>query len=169
MTSKRLWSRFSKLAVLFSIVFLFFLITAKIDYYVNDTLYQYGLRFSYRWATGYWLAYTSEFMIFACMTVFVYWLGSQKTRCDLKVTVALVTTIVLLAIGGFQDILFFAVWEENGFPPNSVDWWWSWLHGVFGIWNTMMQIGLVAAIMGVSAVVWWLALRTPKKVCKYPF
>ncbi len=162
-------SRFFKLLILFLIVFAFFLVSAKLDYYVNDTLYRYGLRFSYEWATGYWTIYTLEFLVFAIMAGFVYWFASQKTRCDLKITTAIVTTIVLLAVGGLQDILFFGIWGGKGFPSDNVDWWWSWLHGIFGFWNTSMQISLVTVVFGVCGVVWWLALRNPKKVCAYPF
>jgi hypothetical protein len=50
-------------------------------------------------------------------------------------------TVALLSIGGLQDILFFVLWG-GGLPQNSVVWWWMPWAGIFGTWNSVLQVSL---------------------------
>lgn len=160
------YARFWKAFALVLFIFLFFLFMSRIDFIVNSVLYNYGLVFSYNWANTYWITYNFTFVVFSAMAGFVYWLGSSKTSCDKRVAVALFATINLLALGGLQDILYFTIWA-GGLPVNSVVWWWSQWNGVFGTWNTLLQLELMFGMVGFSILAWGLALHQ-KKTCKYP-
>ncbi len=151
-------ARFWKAFALVFFVFLFFLFMSRIDFTVNSVLYNYGLVFSYNWANTYWLTYSFTFVVFSATAAFVYWLASPKTSFDKRVAVALLVTINLLALGGLQDILYFTVWA-GGLPVNSVVWWWSQWAGVFGTWNSLLQLEFMLVMVGVSALTWSLALR----------
>ncbi len=164
---RAVYARFGKAFALVFFIFLFFLFMSRIDFIVNSVLYNYGLVFSYNWANTYWLTYNFTFVVFSAMASFVYWLGSRKTSCDKKVVVALLVTINLLALGGLQDILYFSIWA-GGLPVNSVVWWWSQWKGVFGTWNSLLQLELMFGMMGFSVLAWGLALHQKKKTCQYP-
>ena len=140
---------------------------SRLDFIVNSRLYDFGLIFSYEWANSYWLAYDLAFVVFSVMIGYIYWFGSPKKACDLKVVVALLVTINLLAIGGLGDILYFVFWA-GGLPTGDVVWWWSFWNGVFGTWNSVMQVELVLLMAGFSVLIWAVALYQKKKVCDYP-
>ncbi len=97
------------LAVALSI-FAFFCLMSKIDSIVHRTLYDYDLRFSYQWASEHWLTYNATFVSFLLIIALMYWLGSNKTPEDLKVSAGLSATVIILAVGGLQDILFYTLW-----------------------------------------------------------
>ena len=160
-------ARFGKGTVLAALIVLFFVLMARIDYVVNSRLYDFGLVFSYDWANMYWLAFQGIFWVFSAMVAFIYWFGSRKTFCDKKVTAALFISINVLALGGLQDILYFVLWD-GGLPANNVVWWWVPWAGVFGTWNSLMQVAFTVLAMGISLLTWALALRQKKKVCEYP-
>ena len=140
---------------------------SRIDYVVNSTLYNYGLEFSYGWANTYWVAYNTVFVIFSAMAGFIYWFGSEKTTCDKKVASALIVTINLLALGNLQDVMYFIFWA-GGLPPSNVAWWWTWWNGIFGTWNTDLQVSLTTMALGVSLLIWAFALHQKKETCPYP-
>jgi hypothetical protein len=58
----------------------------RIDSIVHQTLYSYGLRFSYDWATPYWtiagISLTMGWLIVAVATVFQVYLLTRKTPAD---------------------------------------------------------------------------------------
>jgi len=111
------------------------------DFIVHETLYDYGLIFSYEWALDYWVTYWSIFIAFSVIVALVYWLGSRKTVGDLKFAAVLCASVNLLMLGGLQDILFFVLWG-NGMPNTGIVWWWSpWIY-IFGTWNSNMQLAL---------------------------
>ena len=140
------------------LVLLFFCLMSRMDYVVNSTLYDYGLRFSYEWAEGYWVTYNSIFVAFALAMSCAYWFGSHKTRMDMKFSIALFTTIVLLTAGGLQDVIFFVFWA-GGLPPNNVVWRWSPLTNLVGTWNSTIQIGFMTLMVGASICTWILATK----------
>jgi hypothetical protein len=132
---------------------------ARIDFIVHGILYHYGLQFSYEWALDYWVTYILVFIVFSITVAFIYWFGSNKTRKDLRFSVALFVTINSLLVGGFQDILFYVFWA-GGLPPIDVVWWWiPWTH-IVGTWTSLHQIGF-AAIMGCGVLLTWV-LATKK-------
>jgi hypothetical protein len=156
------FGRFRVAIMLISLLVLFFVVMSRIDYIVNSTLYNYGLKFSYDWANMYWFAYQAAFWVFSAMVALVYWSGSRKTGFDKKVTAALFISIDLLALGGLQDILFYVLWG-GGLPANSVVWTWVVWEKVFGFWNSMVQVITTGGSVGVSFLTWGLALRQKKK------
>jgi len=148
-----------KTAVPFAmLVLLFFFLMSRMDYVVNSTLYDYGLRFSYGWAAGYWITYTAIFIAFAMAVSCAYWFGSHKTRRDMKLSLALFTTIVLFAIGGLQDIMFFILWD-GGLPPNNVAWSWAPLANIVGTWNSTIQVAFTTLMICVSICMWALVKK----------
>jgi len=161
---RAVYAKLGRAFALVFFIFLFFLFMSRIDFIINSVLYDYGLVFSYNWANEYWLTYNFTFVVFSAMASYVYWLGSRKTSCDKKVVVALLVTINLLALGGLQDILYFSIWA-GGLPVDSMVWWWSQWTGVFGTWNTFMQIELMFGMVGLSVLTWRLVLHQKKKTC----
>ncbi|MCK4482489.1 hypothetical protein KAU55_04635 [Candidatus Bathyarchaeota archaeon] len=131
----------------------FFCLMSRIDFIVHETLYHYGLQFSYKWANEYWEAYTATFIAFSVIIGIVYWFGSNKTVKDLRISLGLVVTVNILMIGGLQDIMFYVFWN-GGLPPNDVIWWWvPWSH-LLGMWNSSMQIVFTAFTLLVTVFLW---------------
>jgi hypothetical protein len=160
-------SRFVKAGLLAVLIFLFFVLISRIDYIVHDVLYDYGLNFSYEWANSYWFAYNSIFLVFSAVVVAAYWLGSNKTRSDLKVSAALFATISLLALGGLEDILFFVLWS-GGLPSVNVVWWWAPWISITGTWNSLIQVSFTTLTACLSAITWLIALKRPKQSKFHP-
>jgi hypothetical protein len=155
-------SKFAKAALFGLLIFMFFVLMSRIDYTINDALYDYGLKFSYGWAKGYWLAYNSVFLVFSSAVAAAYYLGSNKTRSELKVAVALFVTVGLLALGGLEDVLFFVLWG-GGLPSVNVVWWWSPWIGIAGTWNSLIQGFLMVLTAFLSVLTWLIVLRKPKQ------
>jgi len=139
-------------AVAFSI-FLFFCLMSRIDFIIHETLYNYGLQFSYDWAADYWVIYTATFVAFSIIISLMYWLGSNKSVGDLKFSLTLLATVNILMIGGLQDIMFFVFWA-GGLPPNDVVWWWIPWSGLFGTWTSLMQIIFSALALSATIILW---------------
>ena len=134
-------------------IFLYFCLLSRIDFIVHGDLYHYGLQFSYEWANAYWITYFVVYAYFSLVIAFIYWLASNKTRKDLKISLGLVATVNLLLIGGLADIIFFSFWA-GGLPPDNVVWWWTpWYH-IFGVWTSSMQIVLMILMSLVVVFMW---------------
>lgn len=134
-------------------IFLYFCLLSRIDFIVHGDLYHYGLQFSYEWANEYWITYFTSYAYFSIVIGFVYWLASNRTRKDLKVSVGLIATVNLLLIGGLADIMFFSLWA-GGLPPDNFMWWWVPWYQIFGVWTSSMQINLMAFISLIVASMW---------------
>jgi hypothetical protein len=124
-----------------------------LDFVVHRVLYSYGLRFSYDWAVGYWSIYGCAFFVFAAVVGFVYWLGSDRTKKDCKVSFGLFLSVFLLSLGGLQDVAWFVIWG-GGLPANDVVWWWMPWFNVFGFWNSSAQLCLLGAVFAVIGLFW---------------
>ena len=149
-------------AGLFTLLILgFFCLMSRIDYVVNALLYDYGLRFSYEWAIGYWVTYLSVFIVFSVVVSVAYWFGSGRTVRDVRMAVALFLTINFLTIGGLQDIMFYIVWVGS-LPPSNFVWWWVPGISFLGTWNSLEQVCLTATMSCTAIFTWVLALRKPK-------
>lgn len=131
----------------------FFCLMSRIDFIVHRTLYHYGLKFSYEWANEYWITYTATFILFSVVMGLMYWLSSNKTAKDLKISFGLIVTINLLMIGGLQDVMFYVLWA-GGLPPNNVTWWWVPWARLFGIWNSLTQVILTVFASSITAFLW---------------
>ena len=134
-------------------IFLYFCLLSRIDFIVHGDLYHYGLQFSYEWANEYWITYFTSYAYFSIVIGFVYWLASNRTRKNLKVSIGLTTTVNLLIIGGLADIMFFSLWA-GGLPPDNFMWWWVPWYQIFGVWTSSMQINLMAFISLIVASMW---------------
>jgi hypothetical protein len=152
------FSRFKKALSLALLILLFFCLMSRIDYVVNADLYNYGLSFSYDWARGYWVTYSAVFVVFAVAVSCAYWFGSVKTRRDAKISISILATIVLLMVGGLQDVMFFVFWG-GGLPATDVVWWWSPWISLVGTWNSVIQIGFMALMSCASSLTWILAVN----------
>lgn len=140
------------------LVFLFFVFMSGLDFVVNRVLYGYGLCFSYGWAVFYWSVFGGVFLVFAVVVGFVYWLGSGRSRRDLRVGVCLFLSVCLLFWGGLADVLWFVLWG-GGLPDCGVVWWWMPWCGVFGFWNSYCQLVMLVVAVLVVGLFWVLALR----------
>jgi len=134
-------------------IFLYFCLLSRMDFIVHGDLYHYGLKFSYEWANEYWITYFAAYAYFSMVIGFVYWLASNRTRKDLKISLGLIATVNLLLIGGLADIMFFSLWA-GGLPPDSFMWWWLPWYQIFGVWTSSMQISLMALMSLVTAFMW---------------
>lgn len=153
--------RFIKTVVLAVLILGFFALMSRIDYTVHSIMYNYGLHFSYDWANQYWITYNATFVLFSLIVAYACWFGSKKTKSDLKVAVALLLTIDLLALGGLQDIMFFVLWS-GGLPPTSVVWWWVPWTKITGTWNSLTQVGFTTLTVCLSSVMWMITLKRQK-------
>ena len=126
---------------------------SRIDFIVHATLYDHGLRFSYDWASEYWMIYTVTFVVFSAATSLMYWLGSAKTARDLRFSLALLATVNILMIGGLQDIMFYILWY-GGLPANNIVWWWvPWSH-ILGTWTSTTQVILASIALMTTGLLW---------------
>jgi len=141
-------------------ILLYFCLLSRLDFIVHQDLYRYGLQFSYEWANDYWITYFASYAYFSLVLGFIYWLASNRTRNDLKVSVGLAITVNLLQIGGLADIIFFSLWA-GGLPPDSVMWWWMPWYQIFGVWTSSMQIVLMAFMSLIVASMWIKILSFP--------
>jgi hypothetical protein len=143
-------------------IFSFFCLMSRMDYIVHGILYRYGLQFSYNWANEYWAIYTSLFVFCSIAMALMYWLGSNKTSKDLKISIGLLATINILMIGGLQDLLFYTLWG-NGLPPDNIIWWWTPLSHYFGTWNSSMQVALTVLTCSATVPLWLYILKNKGK------
>ena len=134
-------------------IFLYFCLLSRIDFIVHRDLYHYGLQFSYGWANEYWITYFASYAYFSIVIGFIYWLASNRTRNDLKISAGLVITVNLLQIGGLADIIFFTLWAGR-LPPDSIMWWWTPWYQIFGVWTSSMQTILMAFMSLIVASMW---------------
>jgi hypothetical protein len=141
-------------------IFSFFCLMSRMDFIVHGILYRYGLQFSYEWANEYWAIYVFSFTFFSVVMGLMYWLGSDRTLKDLKISLGLFATVNILMIGGLQDLMFFTFWT-NGLPPDNVVWWWSPFSQFFGTWNSSMQITITILACFVTVPLWMCVLRKP--------
>ncbi|MEM0120844.1 MAG: hypothetical protein QW688_05325 [Thermoprotei archaeon] len=140
------------------LVFLFFVLMSGLDFVVHRVLYGYGLMFDYDWAVFYWSIYASVFFAFGVIVGFVYWLGSNRSFVDVKVSFGLFLTVCLLFLGGLADVLWFAIWG-GGLPGDDVVWWWTLWYRFLGFWNSFAQLALLFGVFVVVVLFWFSVLR----------
>jgi hypothetical protein len=140
------------------LIFMFFVLMSGLDFVVHRVLYGYGLRFSFDWAVFYWNVYSGVFFAFGVAAGFVYWLGSGRSRKDVKVGLGLFLSVCLLFFGGLADVFWFVFWG-GGLPSNDVVWWWSPWYRIFGCWNSFAQLTLLFGVFVVVVLFWVFVLR----------
>lgn len=134
------------------ILFLFaVLILTKLDFLVNETLYEYGLQFSYGWYQEYVLQYA---LIYQLILLLLYlWTQDWKSIFVLEGFV----------LSSGQDLIFFIVWNR-GFPQGQ--WTWTIFHQVFGFWNTNTQILLTVSLTFASFILTFIMSKVPINIPK---
>jgi hypothetical protein len=101
------------------------LLFTRIDFLINKSLYDYGLRFSQNW----YGEYTTLYMLcyqFLIISLFVY---SRNFKLVLLMEVFVLTYT--------QDLVYFGLWQ-GAFP--SANWTWMPLFKFFGSWTTGYQL-----------------------------
>jgi hypothetical protein len=144
------------------LVFLFFVFMAGLDFVVHRVLYGYGLCFSFGWAVFYWWVFGCVFLVFGGVVGFVYWFGSDGRRGSVAVGACLFLSVLLLFVGGLVDVLWFVLWFVlwgGGLPGFGVVWWWMPWFGLFGFWDSGLQLVLLGLCCGVVVLVWVVGLR----------
>ena len=101
------------------------LLLTRLDFFINNVLYGFGLIFSDGWYTEYQLLYALVYQLIA-FVLYVY------TR-NLK----LLVFFEVFVLTSSQDLVYFVLWE-TGFP--STEWTWIIYHDIFGFWNTTSQV-----------------------------
>lgn len=129
-----------------------------LDFLVHRVLYSYGLRFSYSWAVPYWWLYGGVFLVFSVVVSFAYWLGSGRSRRNIRVGFGLFLSVCLLFWGGLTDVLWFVLWN-GGLPADSVSWWWTPWFQLFGFWNSSAQLLLLCGVSILLVLLWVLICR----------
>lgn len=107
------------------------LILTKLDFVVNEALYEYGLQFSYGWYHEYVFHYALSYQLI--LLLLYLW------TCDWK----LILVLEGFVLSSGQDLIFFTVWNR-GFPEG--EWTWMIFHRIFGFWNTNTQILLTVSV-----------------------
>ena len=115
------------------------LLVTKLDHIVNSTLYGQGTSFSMSW---YW-PYSVVYFLLLQGFVAVLFLFVRR-----KEAVLLAEAFIL---SGSQDIVYFGVWNGGVFPPGQ--WSWTPYFWAFGGWNTVDQLALSAASLGLACVI----------------
>jgi hypothetical protein len=101
------------------------LLLTRLDFLVNNILYNFGLSFSEAWYQEYNVLYFLAYQL-VVFTLLAY------TR-NLKLFVF----FQVFVLTSTQDLVYFGVWEGS-FP--SHEWVWMVYYRIFGFWNTTTQI-----------------------------
>jgi len=114
---------------LFAILLFFLgvLLFTRIDFFVNASLYNYGLQFNETWYAEYVNLYALCYQ-FLILSLLVY------TR-NLKLFVFM----EIFVLTSTQDLVYFGLWQR-AFP--HVEWSWTPFYRIFGSWTTAHQIVL---------------------------
>lgn len=139
-----------------SILFLFaVLLLTKLDFLVNNTLYEYGLRFSDGWYREYTLQYALSYQLI--LLLLYLWNRDWK----------LIFVLEGFVLSSGQDLIYFAAWQ-GGFPQGQ--WTWMIFYEIFGYWNTSTQILLTVSVTLTSfilaSIIPKVATTIPRKVLK---
>jgi hypothetical protein len=112
---------------IFAILLFFFgvLLFTRIDFFVNASLYNYGLQFNENWYTEYTALYTLCYQ-FLILSLLVY-------ARDLKLFVFM----EIFVLTSTQDMVYFGLWE-GAFP--KTEWVWMPFYRIFGTWTTTDQV-----------------------------
>jgi hypothetical protein len=101
------------------------LLFTRIDFFVNSSLYNYGLQFNENWYAEYVNLYMLCYQLLI-LSLFVY------TR-NLK----LLAFMEVFVLTSTQDLVYFGLWH-GAFP--KVEWSWMPFYRIFGSWTTANQV-----------------------------
>jgi len=131
---------------------------AYIDFIVNRTLYDYGLKFSWSWAIPYWSALWTTFLIIAALVMTTYWIRREETLRNARTAVLLGITVILTSLN--FDLLWFAyLWR---LPAWNEVWWWYPFYWLLGLkWTTFHQVAFTVAVDSILAGLWAIHFTQP--------
>jgi hypothetical protein len=112
---------------IFALLLFFFgvLLFTRVDFFVNASLYNFGLQFNENWYTEYTTLYALCYQLLI-LSLFVY------TR-NLKLSVFM----EIFVLTSTQDLVYFGLWQGT-FP--QIEWSWMPFYRIFGTWTTTHQI-----------------------------
>jgi len=117
------------------------LLLTRLDFLINNILYDFGLIFSEGWYQEYAVLYFLAYQLI----VFILLAYTRNLKLFAFFQVFVLTST--------QDLVYFGLWEGS-FP--SHEWVWIVYYRIFGFWNTTSQILLsissLSAIMVLSRV-----------------
>jgi len=101
------------------------LLLTRLDFLINNILYNFGLSFSEAWYQEYTILYFLAYQL----VVFILLAYTKNLKLFAFFQVFLLTST--------QDLVYFGLWEGS-FP--SHEWVWMVYYRIFGFWNTTSQI-----------------------------
>jgi len=101
------------------------LLLTRLDFLINNILYNFGLTFSEAWYQEYIVLYFLAYQL----VVFILLAYTRNLKLFAFFQVFVLTST--------QDLVYFGLWEGS-FP--SHEWVWMVYYRVFGFWNTASQI-----------------------------
>jgi len=112
------------------------LLLTRLDFLINNILYNFGLSFSEAWYQEYAVLYFLAYQL----VVFILLAYTRNLKLFAFFQVFVLTST--------QDLVYFGIWEGS-FP--SHEWVWMVYYRIFGFWNTASQILL--SISSLSSII----------------
>jgi hypothetical protein len=101
------------------------LLLTRLDFLINNILYNFGLSFSEAWYQEYSVLYFLAYQLI----VFILLAYTKNLK--------LFAFFQIFVPASTQDLVYFGIWEGS-FP--SHEWVWMMYYRIFGFWNTANQI-----------------------------
>jgi hypothetical protein len=139
----------SKIWLIIALFQLWLIFLTALDHLIHQTLYAFGLRFSYEWADPYWILLS---LVFA-LTTFLATVPIENRDVAWRVGF----TFFGEWVGGFLDTIF---WLLHGrLPPETEIWWWNPFHRFLQVeWHTLNQYSW-NIIWAIILLVVWLSYK----------
>ena len=106
------------------------LLLTRLDFLINNILYDFGLIFSEGWYQEYSVLYFLSYQL----VVFILLVYTRNLKLFLFFEVFVLTST--------QDLVYFGLWQGS-FPAH--EWTWMIQYRILGFWNTITQLLLSAA------------------------
>ena len=118
------------------------LLLTRLDFLINNILYNFGLSFSEAWYQEYTVLYFLAYQL----VVFILLAYTRNVKLFAFFQVFVLTST--------QDLVYFGIWEAS-FP--SHEWVWMVYYRIFGFWNTTSQILLSLSSLSSILFLFWIA------------
>jgi hypothetical protein len=131
-----------------------FLITG-IDYLVHHTLYSFGLRFDFYWATPYWIFLNGTFIAMAILSVTAYRIDRESPSKGTSIAIFL--TVCAEVFGGFLDTLWFGIAGimTGDWTLGFKNWTWSIYSHLLGYYDLFSNIMLNIIVATILLCLWY--------------
>ena len=120
----------------------FVLLLTRLDFLINNILYDFGLIFSEGWYQEYSVLYFLSYQL----VVFILLVYTINLKLFVFFEVFVLTCT--------QDLVYFGFWEDS-FPTQE----WAWMiqYRIFGFWNTTSQVLLNISGLSLVLILSWIA------------